>query len=123
MEIQSQSAPPSHTVVVQGNNSGSIRSGAPISITAATEAITPATKAAQPDIQALQQAVRDMSELINVTEPPQLAFSIDDTTEKLVVRVTDASTGELIRQLPSEEALAIARSLDKLQGLLLKQEA
>lgn len=64
-----------------------------------------------------------MSELINVTEPPQLAFSIDDATEKLVVRITDASTGELIRQLPSEEALAIARSLDKLQGLLLKQEA
>lgn len=121
MEIQSQSAPPSHMVVVQGNSSGSIRSGAPVAATTLAPPPTPAT--AQPDLQSLEQAVRDMSELINVTQPPQLAFSIDDTTERLVVRVTDASTGELIRQLPSEEALAIARSLDKLQGLLLKQEA
>lgn len=119
MEIQSQSAPSSHTVVVQGNSSGAIRSGAP---TAAATTET-STQPPQPDLQSLQQAVRDMSELINVTEPPQLVFSIDDATEKLIVRVTDASTGELIRQLPSEEALAIARSLDRLQGLLLKQEA
>ena len=122
MEIQSQSAPSSHTVLVQGNSSGAIRSGAPTAA-ATTEAATPAPQATQPDLQSLQQAVRDMSELINVTEPPQLVFSIDDATEKLIVRVTDASTGELIRQLPSEEALAIARSLDRLQGLLLKQEA
>lgn len=121
MEIQSQSAPSSHTVVVQGNSSGSVRSAAPVA--SAPQATPPAAGATQPDLQSLEQAVRDMSELINVTQPPQLAFSIDDSTEKLIVRVTDASTGELIRQLPSEEALAIARSLDKLQGLLLRQEA
>lgn len=121
MEIQSQSASSLYTVAVQGNSSASVNSRAPV--TAATSGQVPASSVAQPDRPSLEQAVRDMSELINVTEPPQLAFSIDDATEKLVVHITDASTGELIRQLPSEEALAIARSLDKLQGLLLKQEA
>ena len=121
MEIQSQTAPPSHTITVQGNSPGSIRSATPAA--PATQAPSQAPAVAQPDLQSLEQAVRDMSEIINVREPPQLAFSIDDSTEKLIVRVTDASTGELIRQLPSEEALAIARSLDKLQGLLLQQEA
>jgi flagellar protein FlaG len=39
------------------------------------------------------------------------------------VRVVDTVTGEVIRQVPSEELLAISRSIDKLQGLLLRQEA
>jgi len=40
-----------------------------------------------------------------------------------VVRVLDDATKEVIRQIPSEEALEIAKALDKLQGVLLRQEA
>jgi flagellar protein FlaG len=118
MEIQSQSSTAAQAVVVQGNSSASVKTAAPASAALQQQAAT----VAKPDLQALEQAVRDLSESLNVTEPPQLAFSIDEATEKTVVRVTDASTGELIRQIPSEEVLAIARSLDKFQGLLLKQE-
>lgn len=120
MEIQSQRHPSAQVTVVQGNSSASVKSTTPPATP--VEASAP-TESGQVDRSTLEQALRDMSELINVSDPPQLAFSIDDTTEKPVVRVTDASTGELIRQMPSEEALAIARSLDKLQGLLIKQEA
>ncbi|MBZ0068923.1 MAG: flagellar protein FlaG, partial [Thiobacillus sp.] len=36
----------------------------------------------------------------------------------------DTSTGQLIRQYPSEEALAISRGIEQFQqGLLLKQKA
>lgn len=52
-----------------------------------------------------------------------LQFSVDDDTGKTVVRIIDSSTNEVIRQMPSEEMLAISRSIDKLQGLLLRQEA
>lgn len=52
-----------------------------------------------------------------------LQFSVDDDTGKTVVRIIDSSTNEVIKQFPSEEILAIARSIDKLQGLLLRQEA
>jgi len=52
-----------------------------------------------------------------------LQFSIDQETGKTLVRIIDTSTNQLIRQIPSEEMLAIARSLDKLQGLLLEQQA
>ena len=52
-----------------------------------------------------------------------LRFSVDDTTGKTVVRVVDTSTGEVIRQVPSEELLAISRSIDRLQGLLFHQQA
>jgi flagellar protein FlaG len=118
MEIHSQSVATSQATLVQGNSAATVKTAAPSVVTAKAPEAAP-----KPDREQLAQAVRDMEEIINVTNPPQLNFSIDETTEKTVVRVTDASTGELIRQLPSEEALAIARSLDKLQGLLIKQEA
>ncbi len=48
---------------------------------------------------------------------------MDDSTGKTVIKVVDSSTNELIRQIPSEEMLEIARALDRLQGLLIRQKA
>ena len=56
------------------------------------------------------------------TVAPNLRFSVDEDTGKTVVRVVDTGTGETIRQVPSEEVLAISRSIDRLQGLLVHQE-
>jgi len=67
------------------------------------DAITKVQKAVEPVARALQ-------------------FSIDDATGKAIVKVVDSNTDEVIRQIPSEELLSIARALDKLQGLLVKQE-
>ncbi|HEY8906538.1 MAG TPA: flagellar protein FlaG [Rhodoferax sp.] len=53
-----------------------------------------------------------------------LEFSVDSDTHQTVVKMVDTSTGELIRQFPSEATLAISRSIDQLQqGLLLTQKA
>src|SRR5687768_15893350 len=52
-----------------------------------------------------------------------IRFTVDDETGRTVVRILDTETGQVIRQIPSEEMLAISQSLERLQGLLLKQEA
>ena len=52
-----------------------------------------------------------------------LHFSIDEDTGITVVKVMDSQTDEVIRQIPSEEAIAIARTLDKVQGLLFSDKA
>lgn len=52
-----------------------------------------------------------------------LEFRFDSETSTNVVRVVDKETNKTIRQFPSEEALAIARTLDKLQGLLIRARA
>ena len=52
-----------------------------------------------------------------------LQFSIDDETGKTIVKVIDTNTKEVIKQIPSEEMIAIAKALDKLKGLLLQQKA
>lgn len=42
-----------------------------------------------------------------------LQYSMDDDTKKMIIRLVDATSGEVIRQIPSEEMLAIARALDR----------
>ena len=42
-----------------------------------------------------------------------LSFSVDGTTGYQVVRVTNPQTGEVVRQLPSEELLKIAESMQQ----------
>lgn len=52
-----------------------------------------------------------------------LEFSVDDSTKMNVVKVVDTKTKEVLRQFPSQEVLDIAKALDKLQGVLLKERA
>ena len=70
----------------------------------------------------IQQAV---DKIQNFTDKAvkNLKFSIDEDTGKTIVKVQDSETLEIIRQFPSEEAISIARSLDKVQGLLFNDKA
>ena len=52
-----------------------------------------------------------------------LEFSIDEDSKRTIVKVIDVDTKEVVRQMPSEEALRIAKSLDKASGLLIRQQA
>lgn len=98
--------------------------GAPAPATAKAPVVVPTpTLQQQSSQEQLKKAVESMRQLIETTAPNSLAFSIDDDTGKTIVRVSDAQTGEMIRQIPSEELLDIARSLDKMQGMLLRQKA
>lgn len=55
----------------------------------------------------------------------ELTFEFDDDIAKVVVKLIDKGTGEVIRQFPSEEMLRIARALSKEQhvGALLRADA
>lgn len=52
-----------------------------------------------------------------------LDFQLDDSTGRVVVKVTDSESGDVIRQIPSEEALKLAESLEEVRSLLFKAEA
>ena len=52
-----------------------------------------------------------------------LEFSIDADSGRAVVKIFDDATRELVRQMPMEEMLALAKSLDQLKGLLLHAKA
>ncbi len=70
----------------------------------------------------VQQAVTQIKHVAeNLAQ--NLHFSIDDDTGITVVKITDSSTQEVIRQIPTEEAVSIAKTLDKVQGLLFSEKA
>jgi flagellar protein FlaG len=78
---------------------------------------------AEPSPQQLKQAVDGINRAMQPSNS-NLAFSIDPGTRMLVVTVVDTETGDVIRQIPSEEVLAIAQSIAQNQkGLLLNQKA
>ena len=70
----------------------------------------------------IQQAVDKIQSFTDNTAK-NLKFSVDEDTGKTVVKVQDSQTLEIIRQFPTEEAISIARTLDKMQGLLFSDKA
>jgi flagellar protein FlaG len=52
-----------------------------------------------------------------------IEFSIDEDSGKTIVKLMDTETNTVLRQYPSREALAIAKDIDKFQGLLVNTEA
>lgn len=70
----------------------------------------------------LDQLVEDLSGMMSVMRKG-LAFKIDDTSGQNVVSVMDIDSGDLIRQIPNEEALKLAEKLTEVTGLLMKTEA
>lgn len=75
-----------------------------------------------PELEPLQQAVDTLNRHIPIAAR-DLLFSIDEDSGKVVVKIVDNITQDVIRQIPSAEALEISRSLDKLSGLLLRSKA
>lgn len=70
----------------------------------------------------LLNAAKEANEFISHVND-NLQFSVDDETGKTIIKVVDATTQEVIKQIPSEEMIAIAKAMDKLKGLLIQQKA
>lgn len=68
------------------------------------------------------QAVEEVNEALTLRSVG-VRFEVDSETERLVVKVVDRESGELIRQMPSEEVLRIAKVLGRVPGLLVSESA
>ena len=74
------------------------------------------------DAQKVQNAVAALNRAM-ASLSRELEFSSDPESGHTVIRVMDMETKQVIRQIPSEDALAITHAIDKLQGLMLRQKA
>lgn len=79
----------------------------------------------QPEKSSAEQMQMAVAEIRRAVAPVarNLQFSIDKETGKTIVTIVDAETNEVIRQIPGDEVLAIARAIDRMQGLLIRQKA
>ena len=109
------------------------RNDMPVALDSSAHATKPATptataqgqQVARPDPLAQFKATRKELEqaLTEVNERMQrngrsLAFSLDKATDRTVIKVTNSTTGEVIRQIPDETVLRIAHTMEALKGML-----
>lgn len=70
----------------------------------------------------LKEAVERLASAIE-SSPTSTKISVDNELDRFVMQVTDKQTGEVIREIPGEAVLKIARSLENLRGLLYDKSA
>jgi len=73
-------------------------------------------------IEKTSQAVAKLNEILKDRER-DLEFSVDDTTGRTILKVIHAESGEVIRQIPPEELLNIARTFIEGTGSLIEDQA
>ena len=66
----------------------------------------------------LEESVRTANERL-AARHQQVALGVDSESGTVIVTVTDAKSGQVVRQIPSEEALRITRNIDELTGILV----
>jgi flagellar protein FlaG len=76
----------------------------------------------EPSLDQVTQAVQNINKSLQ-TLSQDLVFSVDADSKRTIIKVVDQKTKEVIRQIPSTEALEIAKALDTVKGLLIKQQA
>lgn len=69
-----------------------------------------ASSAGSMSMEQLNKAVEDANRRA-ASANRQLNFSIDSATDRVVVKVVDGNTGEVVRQIPSEEMLKLAADI------------
>ena len=66
----------------------------------------------------LAEKVVDVQKSLDIVQDTKLQFSIHEATGEEIIIVSDKSSGELIREIPSEEFLDLAAKIDQMVGLI-----
>ncbi|QPK65684.1 flagellar protein FlaG [Methylomonas sp. LL1] len=64
----------------------------------------------------VKEAVDQGNSLLQMAKR-NLQFKVDEETNEQVVKIVDSDSGEVVRQIPTEEMLAFIRRMQELEGL------
>ena len=123
MNITRSTTPPSPVgtaAAVQTPKPEADRSDARVSAAPPEKTVAPAQQ--PPSSEAVRKVAQQINEFLKSTST-SVEFAVDDDSSKVVVRIVDAQTKELIRQIPSEEMIAMSKAIDTMSGLLIRQKA
>jgi len=72
-------------------------------------------------VQELEHKLVQINEVM-ATSKRAIFFSLDTATGKDVITVTNLTTGDLIRQIPTAEALKAMQNMDTMMGLIFNHK-
>jgi len=84
--------------------------------------LTTSTQPPIPTKEQLEQAAAGITNALRGTTS-RLQIDIDPDLQQAVFKVINGESGEVIRQIPSQELLDLAKHLDKAKGILVRQRA
>ncbi len=70
----------------------------------------------------IDRAATKVNEVLSLADP-RLKIEVDNETKRVVVKVIEQKSGEVIRQIPAEELLALEKYLASPKGILLSEQA
>jgi flagellar protein FlaG len=76
-----------------------------------------------PNLSGLEELASDVQKNLNIIHNVDLHFTVHKASGRVVVTVTDKSTGEVIREIPSSELLAFVDKFDEMVGMIFDQRA
>lgn len=127
MQIQTNSVASTQAVSLLGDNkthfAGASSMEHPVKIAEDQSQAVQAVTSSSGSEEDVQDAVDKLNEAIKTMASNGLEFSVDKDAKVVVVKVVDRQTEEVIRQIPSEEVLQIAKAMEKLKGLLVQDKA
>ena len=71
------------------------------------------------DMDAMVEEIREMARMFE----RDLEFRIEEDLDRTVVEVKDTQQDEVIRQIPSEQMLELARNMERIRGILFDESA
>jgi flagellar protein FlaG len=76
----------------------------------------------QPSEEQVKSAVEDLNNALqNLNVKRQ--FEVDKEVDKVIVKVIDSEQKEVIRQIPSEEAIKLSKNIKEMLGLLFDSKS
>ncbi|RKX37820.1 MAG: flagellar biosynthesis protein FlaG [Thermotogae bacterium] len=76
-----------------------------------------------PNLDDIAEKLKDATEKIRTIFRGEAQFTVEKELNMIVVKIKDKKTGEIIRQIPPEVALKIAKNLQDLIGILFDERA
>ncbi len=71
----------------------------------------------------LKAVTQQLKQVIQAASGRSLDFSIDEESKQSYLTIRDMTSGEVIRQIPSEEVRSLKARIDEMIGLLFDKEA
>lgn len=68
----------------------------------------------------LREAIQRLNDMMRESSR-NLNFSMDEATDRVVITVKNANTGEVVRQIPDATFLRVSHNLENLKGVLLNE--
>jgi flagellar protein FlaG len=68
----------------------------------------------------LQEAVTRLNQQMQ-SKGRDLSFSMDERIDRTIITVKNLQTGEVVRQIPTEEVVRMAHSIEDMKGVLFNQ--